>query len=58
MADRLVTSLYENGNCGFSPGLETAHAKWLGLDPEGVEALREEVHTQIAHAKELLGLLR
>jgi HD-like signal output (HDOD) protein len=58
LADRLVCSMHEEGACGWSPGIDDSYAAWLGLDAEGVQSLREEVEVQIAHAKELLGLLR
>ena len=58
IADRLVCSLRQEGQCGYSAGLEPAHALWLGLDEAGVNELRDEVAVQINHAKELLGLIR
>lgn len=58
IADRLVCSMHDNGACGFSPGIDDSHARWLGLNSEEVVSLREEVGHQIDHARELLGLIK
>lgn len=57
LADRIVGSLGDGQISGHAAALTDEEKAWLNMDDEEIESLKEEVTTQIAKAKDLLGLL-